>query len=180
VAKTHVKRATCVAFVCSCLLGSITYNQIDSFGLPETFFGQNLHGYYTVYNNYYDQANEYWWNGYFEFVNSAIIKNLIPKLRSTIPIILGLVIVRDIFSYFLFCFLNLVIDVMTVQKLRESLKEKVRLSSVDKRDELSRAERRSVFMVVVNSIVNIVLRVPELLGIVFFVTVSGVARNFRG
>jgi hypothetical protein len=61
---------------------------------------------------------------------------------------------------------------MTVKKLKESLAEKARLSSVKKQDEQMRAERRSVIMVILNSLVNFLLRLPELLAIVFFLTVA--------
>jgi hypothetical protein len=84
----------------------------------------------------------------------------------------SLTIANALVSYFLFCFLNLALDVRTVLKLKESLAEKERLSSVNKRDEIMRTERRSVVMVVLNSVANIFFRLPELLSIVFLFAVA--------
>jgi hypothetical protein len=62
--------------------------------------------------------------------------------------------------------------VMTVKMLEESLAEKAKLSSLDKRDEQMQAERRCVLMVVLNSLVNMLIRFSELLPVVFYIIVE--------
>jgi hypothetical protein len=63
---------------------------------------------------------------------------------------------------------------MTVLKLKETLADKARLgvSTKEKKQEQERTERRSVIMIVLNSLANVLFRIPELLSIIFFFIVS--------
>jgi hypothetical protein len=115
-ARSYVKTATLVTFVCSCLLSAITFYQINSFDLPSFLGNDGL-----VYNSYYDR-HTYWWDigDYFSWGDPKKVNSMSSKMNFMLPIVLGLATLRDVFSYFLFCIFNLAIDVMTVKKLRES------------------------------------------------------------
>jgi hypothetical protein len=166
VAKTYVKTTTFLAFVCSCLLSVVTYFQINTFSSGKHNIKIDNGGQIPLYSkyNYHHVYNLHY--------HTEQIELMLNQLTSTLPIVIGFVIVRDFFSYFLFCIFNLAIDVMTVNKLKESMAEKAKLSSLNKRDEQMRAERRCVLMVVLNSLVNVLLRLPELLAIVFYIIVE--------
>jgi hypothetical protein len=157
VAKSKIVANICVAFITSCLLSLVSVYQAHYFdGFNLSFNGGEEYNSYNIYHSYmygfsYNTA-------YRGSLNIANLNNAI----STLPLVFFFVVVRDLFSYFLFCFLNLALDVMTVKKLKESLAEKARLSSVKKQDEQMRAERRIVVMVVLNSIVNILIRLRAL------------------
>jgi hypothetical protein len=170
VAQTKFKTKMCIAFVISCVLSLVSVYQVfyfDGFGLGENN-GNEFNSYYYLHSYVYGFAID---SGSFDLA-SAILQDSFSSDSSMINIVLSLTVVHDLFSYFLFCIFNLALDVMTVIKLKESLADKARLSSTNKRDEQMRAERRSVVMVVLNSIVNILLRLPELLAIVFFFAVA--------
>jgi hypothetical protein len=94
--------------------------------------------------------------------------------------IIALTAVHDLFSYFLFCILNLIADVITVLKLKEALAEKARLgvSTKEKKQEQERAERRSIIMVVLNRLANMLFRIPELLSIIFFFIISSDKKKY--
>jgi hypothetical protein len=70
--------------------------------------------------------------------------------------------------------LNLLIDIITVVKLKETFTHKacIGVQSKAKKEEQVQAERRSIFMVVLNSLVNILLRIPELLSIISFFIIN--------
>jgi hypothetical protein len=161
-AKANVGKTTVIGFVCSCLLSFVSVYQVyyfDGFRLSENSSNQ-LNSYY-----YY---HSYLWGFLDNKQNfTADLENL-DKAASRLWSVFFLTVVDDSFSYLFFCLFNLALDVMTVLKLKESLAEKARLSSTNKQDEQTQAERRSVIMVVLNSIVNILLRLPELLTIIFF------------
>jgi hypothetical protein len=172
VAQSNFKTKMCIAVIASGLLSLIPVYQVYFFNGLSTNDEKGDH-----YNSYY------YYHSYlklFEVRDSlsdfSVKLNLsLTKLSndaSALPLIFSLTILYNLFSYFLFCLFNLALDVMTVLKLKETLGEKARLSSSNKRGEQMQAERRSVIMVVLNSIVNILLRLPELLAIVFFVAVA--------
>jgi hypothetical protein len=150
-----------VAFVTSCLLSYVVVEQTNYFN----FFGVNANG-GLQYNDYYVfppySFNSYNTDSYYDL--------LAENLKHKLPLVITLTAIHDLFSYFLFCILNLLVDVMTVVKLKETLDNKAKLgvTSKEKKEEQERAERRSIIMVVLNSLVNILLRIPELLSIIFF------------
>jgi hypothetical protein len=170
VAKSQVKTVTCVAFISSCLLSAITYFQIDTYSLNSIYLNQT--SYMAFYQDKYTYYRSYEWGSGGIGIDFSQIEELLDTFSSKLAIVLGLITVRDLLSYFLFCILNLAIDVMTVKKLKESLAEKAKLSSLNKRNEQMKAERRCVFMVVLNSLVNVLLRLPELLAIIFYIIVQ--------
>jgi hypothetical protein len=144
--KANIVIVLFVALICSCLLSYIVVEQ--------TLF----------FNDFYkDQTNGMKLNNYFIFPysfygsNPNFYDSMVLKLETKLPLILALIIVHDIFGYFLFCILNLIIDVMTVVKLKETLDNKARLGvqSKEKKEEQEKAERRSIIMVVLNSLINI-------------------------
>jgi hypothetical protein len=166
VAQSNFKTKMFVAFISSLVLSLVPVYEVYYFeGFQLVNNGNKLNSYY-----YY---HSYLW----EF--AAGVKNTDPKMGSInldnlytaldmLPLVFSLTVVHDTFSYFVFCFFNLAFDLMTVLKLKQSLAEKARLSAMNKRDEQMQAEIRSVIMVVLNSVVNILLRLPELLAIIFF------------
>lgn len=88
----------------------------------------------------------------------------------------ALTILHDVFSYFLFCLLSLLLDIMTVKKLHDALLEKEKIKG---KDEKSRdSERRSIIMVVANSLVNFILRAPELVSVTFYYILIGQGKVF--
>jgi hypothetical protein len=180
VADAHVKIVTCITFVCSCLLSAITYYQIDTFSINKQLLIEQEYG--LVVPEEGGEIEQRFLNTYYYYSSYSMeyrghnpdgaINIVFSQLKSTMSIVIGFILVRDVMSYFLFCIFNLAIDVMTVKKLNESLAEKAKLSSLDKHDEQMRAERRCVFMVILNSCVNVLLRLPELLTIVFYIIVE--------
>jgi hypothetical protein len=168
VAKSNFKTNMCISFIISFLLSLVSVYQDFYF---EGFYAKDNKG--EEYNSYYYYHSYLFGRSLHSYYSDADLDMAdLDSAVSMLPLIFTLTLLHDVFSYFLFCFLSLAFDVMTVLKLKESLAEKARLSSTNKRDEQMQAERRSVIMVVLNSIVNILLRLPELLAIVFFFAVA--------
>jgi hypothetical protein len=158
IGKANVVIVLIVALISSCLLSYVVVEQENFFNSVREHgnsnYGSNI-GYSTRYRD-------------------TSYVSLVPFLKNTLPLIIALTIIHDLFSYFSFCILNLIVDVMTVVKLKETLSHKASLGvqSKEKKDEQERAERRSIIMVVLNSLVNILLRIPELLSIIFFLIIT--------
>jgi hypothetical protein len=167
VAKSDLKKTMCAAFIISCLLSLVSVYQVYYFG----GFSMTANAGYES-NSYYNSHSYLFGVSLDSKINAQVNLFNLRNAVSMLPLVFSLTVLHDLVSYFLFCFLNLALDVMTVLKLKESLAEKARLSSIKKRDEQMQAERRSVVMVVLNSIVNILLRLPELLAIVFYFAVA--------
>jgi hypothetical protein len=148
--KANIGIVLIFALSTSCLLSYVVVEQENFFNYARNQSESN-YGYF--HNN---KRNEYGVDNYMM---------LFLAFKNRLPLIKILKIILDLFSYFLFCILNLVLDVMTVVKLKETLSNKARLGvqSKEKKDEQERTERRSIIMVVLNSLVNIILRIPELL-----------------
>jgi hypothetical protein len=176
VAKANIGITMTIAFFASCLLSLVSVYQVyyfDGFNLSENNGNE--------YNSYFYYHSYLW--GFVDDIRNNLnqmysinVANL-DSVINMLPLVFTLTVLHDLFSYFIFCFFNLALDVMTVKKLKESLAEKARLSSTNKQDEQMRAERRSVIMVVLNSIVNILIRLPELLAIGFFFALAVVSNH---
>jgi hypothetical protein len=163
IGKANIVIVLIIALFTSCLLSYVFVekeNFLNHLGIQTN--GLQLSDYYVP------QIDSFYGYSYNDYV--TLIQTLINKL----PLIMGLTIVHDLISYFLFCILNLILDVMTVVKLKETLEHKasIGIQSKEKKEEKERTERRSIIMVVLNSLVNILLRIPELLSIIFFFIVN--------
>jgi hypothetical protein len=165
--KSKFKIPMCIAIFCSSLLSLVSVYQVYYFEGFNFSDGDENNSYFYYHSYLFGRSSSDDSN---TMINSTLTD--LYTAESALPAVFFLTIVHDIVSYFIFCFFNLALDVMTVLKLKESLEKKARLSSTNKQDEQMRAERRSVIMVVLNSLVNILLRLPELLAIVFFIAVS--------
>jgi hypothetical protein len=159
VGKANIIIVLIAALISSCLLSYVVVEQgifFNNTGEKTRYF-LSTHS-ESIYENV----------GYMSYVN------VIENLKSIKPYIITLTIIYDFISYFLFVVLNLIVDVMTVVKLKETLDHKasIGVQSKEKKEEQERAERRSIIMVVLNSLVNILLRIPELLSIIFFFIIS--------
>jgi hypothetical protein len=167
IAKANIALVLLISFICSILLSYVVIDQqnfITSFFITETNFDEpNNYYYYRDYTDLPSTSN-----------NQFALISLAQYLENNLTRIIALTIVHDFFSYFLFCILNLTADVITILKLKEAFAEKTRLrvSSKEKKQEQERAERRSILMVVLNSLVNVLFRIPELLSIIFFLIIS--------
>ncbi len=91
-----------------------------------------------------------------------------------LPYLIAATVIYVLYSYFLFCIFNTIIEVMTILKLKEMLSEKAKMSSRDLTDENNKTELRSIVMIVLNNVANFLLRLAELLSIIlFFVMTNG-------
>lgn len=126
------------------LLSSVNYFQIDFFSLSPIKKRSHFH-----------HASEF-----------AVIKDKLDGLS----LLITLTSIHDLFSYFLYCLVSLLLDILTVRKLRAALLEKEKVAS-DKGKEAKKSresERRSIIMVIANSLFNFLLRAPELISLIFY------------
>lgn len=86
--------------------------------------------------------------------------------QNSLPLLFTLTLIHDVINYGLFCVLTLLLDILTVKKLHDALFEKQQVKGKD--DKSRESERRSIIMVVVNSLVNFILRAPELVSVIFY------------
>jgi hypothetical protein len=170
IGKANIVTVLIVAITTSCLL-SYVYVEQDNFLNKLTEDSTQ-----DVYNDYFSQ----FLYSYTQF-NNFTYYSLVSKFEKKLPLIIPLVIIYDIVGYFLFVILNLILDVMTVIKLKETLAHKasIGVQSKQKKEEQERAERRSIIMVILNSLVNVLLRIPELLSIIFFFIINSQAFLLR-
>lgn len=87
-------------------------------------------------------------------------------------VIIGFCIVSDVINYFVFPVVNLVIEIYTTRLLRKTLEEKLKLISNSelkkkKEDENAETIRRTICMVILNSLSNIFLKLPLVLNPIF-------------
>jgi hypothetical protein len=167
IAKANITLVLVISLICSTLLSYVVVDQqiLISF---LSLLGR-LKSVVEVNDNYYVH----------DYTQLPINSNntfyiLDQYFENNLARIVTLTIVHDLFSYFLFCILNLIADVITILKLKQTLAEKARLgvNTKEKKKEQERAERRSIIMVVLNSLANVLFRIPELLSIIFFFIIS--------
>ncbi len=99
--------------------------------------------------------------------------------------ITNLLVLYDLFNVFLFAFFNSILELAMLVKFRREISEKskrnlvshgtwsinsVRLKRKDQMNE--RAERRVITMVVLNGVLNFVLRLPEVSSLFYFISYS--------
>lgn len=94
-----------------------------------------------------------------------------PKPEDNLmPLVLTFTVIHDMFSYTFFCVLTLILDVLTANKLRETIKRHREMVAQIKSDNSAdKAEIKSIVMIVMNSVVNFILRTPELLSMTAFI-----------
>jgi hypothetical protein len=119
VAKANIGITIVIAFVTSCLLSLVPVYQVFYFD----WFHLNANN-GKKFNSYYYYHSYLW--GFSadlkDFDRKALINRAnLDSALNMLPLVFLLTVVHDIFSYFLFCFFNLALDVMTVKKLKESL-----------------------------------------------------------
>lgn len=124
-------------------------------------------------NNYKDEfyPNSAYYTPYYYnyFIGDGNSINGLEESLAQLPLITAFTLVHDIFTYFLFCIILFVLDVLTIIKLHNALKEKSKmLRDKAERNKCKESERRSIMMVILTSLVNIVFRAPELVSIVFY------------
>jgi hypothetical protein len=168
IAKANIVLVLVISFICSVLLSYVVVDQQIFINL--SFTSTNL------YNSDIEQNDYYYFRDYTSLpLNSNNAFQIVTQyFKDNLARIQALTIVHNLFSYFLFFVLNMIADAITVLKLKETLEEKARLgiSTKEKKQEQERAEHRSIVMVVLNSLVNVFFRIPELLNVVFFSIIS--------
>jgi hypothetical protein len=166
IGKANIVIVLIISIITSCLLSYVVVEQTNFF------------------NPLADESNEldynYYHSGTYIGINVYNYELFIQKLNDELPLIIPLIIVYDLVGYFLFVILNLIVDIMTVVKLKETLAHKasIGVQSKEKKEEQERAERRSIIMVVLNSLANILLRIPELLSIIFYFIITSSSNKF--
>lgn len=141
VSQIAIKKFIIYTLIVSILLSSVNYFQIDFFSVSP------LTKHFLHFNRF----------------------DLIQIKFHGLVLLTILTSIHDFISYFLFCILSLTLDILTVLKLRATLMEKEKV--VGKAAEVKKSresERRSIIMVVTNSIVNFILRAPELISLIFY------------
>lgn len=120
--------------------------------------------------------HQYLWNNIKNFHMLSWARWGIELELPYLPTLFGFVVFHDLFSYFLYCLLSAFLDIITIKKLREVLDDKAKAKN--ERNEKSRdAERKSIIMIVLNSLSNFVFRSPELVGVVAFYIFSFKSHN---
>ena len=67
-------------------------------------------------------------------------------IGNQLPFVLTFSIIYDLFRYFIFCIFVSIVDVLTVLKLKDTFREKSRLTTMDqkKEEQAAKAELRSI------------------------------------
>lgn len=162
-AQITVRRFFIYTSIIAIIFSVIVYFQKTLF-IVKTFSDQGTEEYY--YGVGYDHF--YLWGYMFRDEN---YRELMKRL-SELPILTAFTVIHDLFSYFFFCLVSLIIDVLTVKRLHEALLEKTKLKGSQERKKNRESERKGIMMVVLNSLSNIVFRAPELVSIVFYYIVT--------
>jgi hypothetical protein len=158
ISKYSVTRVLTFSFLVSALLSSVVYFQMEFF--LNNYTGTNLQFIVDLDNAYQSIIN-------YDY-NMNMMGELITRYTSRINFMLAITIIHDLFSYFLFCILSTLIDIVTIRKLRKALEEKKRMSTRDISDEVNKSEIKSIIMVVLNSISNFLFRMPEMVSVALF------------
>lgn len=137
-----------------------------------------MHPFYFVNNIFFNPKFQY--SSYYEIsqfysvyleqqfnYNPNQISVLTTTLEQTSVLLIGSLI-HDLFSYILFCLFNLFIDILTILKLKQTIKEKVAksISKCDK-ERFTECERKGITMLVASSLCNFLLRLPEIFSVIF-------------
>lgn len=150
-----------ITFLFSSLLSVIIYFKEQTFGSQTPKEG-------IVIDEEYYYHDYYWY-----WVNTTIqqaYKKIVTDKLDHLPVISAFMFVNDFFSYFFYCIASTLVDTITVYNLRLVLNEKKKKSSMDHQKESTRAEIKSIIMIVLSSLFNFLLRFPELFSTVFFYT----------
>ncbi len=157
--RVKTRRFLTIVGLVSCPLSLIVFFQ-------DEFFNDGYAGTNMKYKDTFGQF--YYWNNY----HWKDMKSSVERKYSQLPALVAATVLHDLFSYFLFCLLSTLIDVMTVYKLKQALEEKTRTlgssTTREKLDEMRRSEMKSIIMIVLNSLCNFLLRLPELFSQLFF------------
>lgn len=166
ISKITIKRFFLFTMAFSLALSSIVYFQISFFvvrglsisGLTNLVYeGSQYDHYYYLFNYNPDKSK-------------ILIDSLHTKLAQ-LPLLSSFSLIHDLFSYFLFCLFSLILDILTVKKLRDSLREKEKIKGNQENKKNRESERKGIMMIVSNSLVNFLFRAPEVLSVVFFYTI---------
>jgi hypothetical protein len=107
-AKTEKLKFMCTSFVLSLVLSAIVVYQVQFFSDQSSLDNSlvfNEDYLFRRYEDYEDRAS-----------NQDIFLVLTQKIHDQLPFVFGLIIVHDLFSYFLFCLCNSLIEIMTIIK----------------------------------------------------------------
>lgn len=113
--------------------------------------------------------NYYMWD--YEEFGLTVRQFVIDKVKQT-PWIVSFTILHELLNYLIFCGLIAYIDIKTRAKFVRVLNEKKKLSSIDHSNEMSIAYKKMTVMVILNSLINIVLRLPELASLILLSIIS--------
>jgi hypothetical protein len=104
----------------------------QSFNNPNVLFNEEFFFHEYRWDYTYDNYADYNENESLKRKAKQFVDN---KLNNQLPYIFSFTIIHDFFSYFLFCFLITLVDLMTLSKLKQALTEKSRLvtSNIDKK-----------------------------------------------
>lgn len=160
IAQLKIKRFFIYSAIFSASLSVVVYFQKTFFIIQTTF------NYKRDY--YYEELayHAYYWE---KFADNY--QKMIERINE-LPLLTAFTVVHDLFSFFLYCLLSLVIDILTVKKLHDALLEKAKLKGNQEKKKNRESERKSIMMVVLSSSTNIIFRAPEIVSIVFYYIVT--------
>lgn len=158
-----------LAFACS--LSVVIYFQ-QRYMHPFYFVSQVFFNSRYQYSSYYEISqfySIYSRNAYSGIAGSDYIaSHILNQAQNEVDILFIGSLVHDIFSYLLFCLFSLAIDILTISKLRETIKEKEAKSGAKfDKEKFTECERKGITMLVASSLTNFLLRMPEILSVVF-------------
>lgn len=128
------------SFLSSSLLTVVIYFQF-------VLFSNSYDGFQTNPSSDY---NFYWFS---QAVDGKLAQSAVITLFTTI---------HDLISYVFFCGFTIYIDCKTVKVFKSVLKQKQNISSIDRSDEMQASIRKNTAMVLINSLMNLILRLPDL------------------
>lgn len=151
----------------SLLLSSVVYFQRKFFIVETSLDDIKVIYYQEVYYHMY-----YWGSNYYITTTKYDnYKALVGKIKE-LPLLTAFTVIHDLFSFFLFCLVSVILDILTVKNLHDALAEKIKLIGKQEREKSRISERKSIKMAVMSSFCNIVFRAPELISIVFYYIVT--------
>lgn len=134
ISEMKVKHFLILSILLSMVLSLVVYYQLCFYSYHETM---------VDFNTFLEGSDGF---GYEHNIDDIVLINIFT-------------IIHDLFSNFLFCILLWVMDTLTVKKLHDALKEKKKITKKELQRKMKQSERRSIMMVVANSLV----RIPEIL-----------------
>lgn len=160
ISKIKVKKFFAITILVSVLLSIVIIFQ-------RKFFIMSYRG----SDSYYYEEN-YYHSYYWSLGNKNVTYTTFIQKMNQLSVLTGFTLLHDAFSYFLFCLVSLIMDTLTIKKLKDALREKEKIKGDQEREKNRDSEKRSIIMVLLSSLVNFLFRAPELASIVMFYTIT--------